>query len=112
MEQGLPDWIAYVIIGVVIAGIVYWKFGLSIAFHFRGKKASGIIVNWMMTREKGVAYYHPVIEFYTEKGDQIRFRAEERCADEPLYEQGTGVMVYYLPEDPKTVKVIYPETKS
>jgi hypothetical protein len=111
MEEGLPDWIAYVIIGVVVMGVAYWKFGLSLAFRLRGRKTNGVIVNWMMTREKGVSYFYPVIEFYTEKGEQIRLRADERCEAEPLYEQGTGVVVHYLPDDSKTVRIVYPDIK-
>lgn len=108
-DSVLPDWLAYVVIVLLVGGLLYWKFSLEIAFRLRGKKSPGIITNWMMAREDGKTYFHPLIEFYTEKGESIRFRAEERCEDEPMYPQGTGVMVTYLPDDPKTVKVKYPD---
>jgi hypothetical protein len=112
MGDGLfPDWIAYVIIALLIGGLLYWKFSTTLAFALKGRKASGVISNWMMAREGNETRYYPMIEFVSEDGTSHRYRAEESCEGSPLYEVGTKVEVTYLKNDPKTVRTVYPKNK-
>lgn len=104
----MPTWVPVSIIVAMLLVFVWWKFSDELKLRFNGLDAEGTIVNWMSLREKGVLYFHPIIEFSTENGEKISYRAEERCEDEPLYPQGTSVKIKYLKEKPKVVKTIYP----
>jgi hypothetical protein len=108
MDLNLAEWIPALIIGILLIAVVWWKFAQDLRFRFRGVITEGRIVNWMSATEKGRRYFYPLIEFTTESGKQITYRAEERCENEPLYEPGTPVKVRYLPADPRRVKTIYP----
>ncbi len=104
----MPEWLAYTIAAVVVLIFVWWKFGRELLFPIRSKKTTGVITNWMSMTEKGVKYFYPLIEFTTAKGEVIKMRAEERCADKPLYEPGTQVEISYDENEPKYMKIKYP----
>ncbi|MFZ4784212.1 MAG: DUF3592 domain-containing protein [Flavobacteriales bacterium] len=105
----MPTWLAALIVTAVVLGFVWWKFRDTILFPFRHAKAKGRITNWMSMNERGMRYFYPLIEFTTANGQVIKYRAEERCEGQPMYDPGTEVEVQYLPHDPKTVKTIFPK---
>ncbi|MEZ4798593.1 MAG: DUF3592 domain-containing protein [Flavobacteriales bacterium] len=105
----MPAWLAYSITGAVVLGFIYWKFRDEIFFPFRHKKVNGRITNWVSINERGIRYFHPLIEFTTLRGQSIKVRAKERCEGAPMYEPGTVVEVRYLENDPDYVKIVYPK---
>lgn len=105
----MPAWLAYTITGGIVLAFIYWKFREQIFFPINHKKVQGTIVNWMSMNEKGVRYFYPLIEFTTLKGQQMKFRAEERCEGAPLYDIGTQVEVRYLENKPDFIKIRYPK---
>jgi hypothetical protein len=108
MNINLPDWVPLLVILVLIAIIIWWKFLEDIRFLMKGEYAEGTIVNWMSATEKGTKFFYPIIEFSTPGGTTISYRAEERSEGGPMFERGTKVRVKYLPSNPKRVKTIYP----
>jgi hypothetical protein len=104
----LPNWLAYTIVGVLVLIFLYWKFKDDIFFLFKNKESEGRITNWMAASEKGQKFFYPLIEFTTESGEVITYRADERCENAPLYSPGTVVRVKYQVNNPKKVKTIYP----
>lgn len=104
----LPAWASVSIVAAVVFAFVWWKFRDELMFPFKHVKAEGVITNWMSMNERGVRYFYPIIEFTTNTGQVMKFRAEERCEGQPLYEPGTKVIVKYLPSDPKNTKTIFP----
>ena len=75
----------------------------------KGRWTEGRIVNWMSATVAGKRYFYPLIEFRTESGVPVTYRAEERSEDKPMFEPGTVVKVKYDPENPKRVKTVYPK---
>lgn len=108
MDLNIPDWIPVTLIGILIAGLIWWKLSDEIRLRFRGLHAEGTIINWMSATEKGVTYYYPLIEFNTQSGQKITYRADERSESKPLYPPGTKVKVRYLAHNPKMVRTTYP----
>jgi hypothetical protein len=104
----MPAWLAYTITAVIILAFVYWKFRDQIFFPFKHKKVKGVITNWMSMNEKGVRYFYPLIEYTTLEGRLVKFRAEERCEGEPMFDPGTEVEVQYIPGNAQLVKIKYP----
>jgi hypothetical protein len=110
MYDGLfPDWVAYLVVAILALVLLYWKLSTFIQFALKGKTTTGTIANWMMTKEGGKSYFHPIIEFHPEGSEIQRYRADERSEGKPMYEVGTSVEVRYLPNDLKTVRTIYPK---
>jgi hypothetical protein len=109
MEQALFEKLLYtfIILAVAITGMVLYR--KEINFLFRAKKARGKIVNWMSAVIGGKRYYYPMIEYTPDGFERQLFRAEDRCAEEPMYEPGTEVTVKYLETDLEYRKVIYPK---
>ena len=97
------------VVGIILViAIVIWRLNDVLFFSLRAKKAEGIIVNWMQQNAAGIATFFPLIEFTTEKGEKIQYRAEESCEGKPLYPRGTSVTVRYDPRNPKLNKTTYP----
>ncbi len=109
MEQALFEKLLYtfIILAVAITGMVLYS--KEIKFLFRAKKSRGKIVNWMSAVIGGKRYYYPMIEFTPDGFERQLFRAEDRCAGEPMYEPGTEVTVKYLESDLEFRKVVYPK---
>jgi len=109
MEQALFEKLLYtfIILAVAITGMVLYS--KEINFLFRAKKSRGKIVNWMSAVIGGKRYYYPMIEFTPDGFERQLFRAEDRCAGEPMYEPGTEVTVKYLESDLEYRKVVYPK---
>ncbi|MDZ4824144.1 MAG: DUF3592 domain-containing protein [Flavobacteriales bacterium] len=106
------QWHEYAAIGgviIVVIAFIWWKFKDDIMFNRQSRETEGIISNWMSGVEKGKQYFYPLIEFVTENGERVNYRAEERSEGKPLYSVGTKVRVRYLPKDPKNVRTIYPK---
>jgi hypothetical protein len=105
----IPDWIPATLIAALLIGVIWWKFSSDIRFAMKGRWTEGRIMNWMSATEAGKKYYYPLIEFCTEGGVSVTYRAEERSEGKPMYEPGTTVKVKYDPENPKRVKTVYPK---
>lgn len=111
MESWLEIIVQVLCIGALLA-IIWWKAKPYILFKKRAEKASGSIVNWMQARSKGKIYFYPMIEFRTEDGTPVQFKAEERSEQSPMYPIGTEVTVLYDPKDTEHRKVSYPKRES
>ena len=94
---------------VLVIAIVIWRLRDLLFFSFRAKESHGTITNWLSSKVNGVEVFHPVIEFQTETGESIRYRAEETCEGRPLYPVGTKVTVLYNPNKTSQVKTRYPK---
>ena len=92
----------------IIIGVVWYRRDF-IFFRWRSVETEGTITNWMSATEKGVRYFYPIIEFRLKNGTAKSFRAEERCANTPMYERGSKVMIRYLEKNPDELKVIFPK---
>jgi len=108
MENEIPNYLPIAIVSAVIIGFLIWRFWTEIQMSLKGQIAAGVITNWMSHTEKGKRYFYPMIKYTTATGVEITYRADERCEGEPIYPPGTTVTVKYLPNQPKTVKTIYP----
>ncbi|MDZ4751389.1 MAG: DUF3592 domain-containing protein [Flavobacteriales bacterium] len=108
MEESTKEILVIASSVIVIGGAIYWKFRKDIQLATSSQKSEGIITNWMATQEGGKRYFYPLIEFYDNKGQKHSFKAEERCEGQPMYEQGTKVVVKYLESDPEKRKTVYP----
>jgi len=98
------------IVGILLViAIIIWRLNDVLFFSFRAKKVEGVIVNWMQQSVKGKATFYPLIEFTTEAGENIQYRADESCEGAPLYPRGTKVTVSYDPKNPKSTKTKYPD---
>jgi hypothetical protein len=107
-----PDWLKHSIsvgVGIAIIIFVLWRLSPLIFFRFRAHKAPGRITNWMSMKEKGKTYFYPIIEFETNDGRSLNYRAEERCENRPMYPVGTEVTVLYDRKNPKNARTNYPE---
>jgi hypothetical protein len=102
------DWLVTALTLTLVLAVLLYKFRYTIQLNRKGLYADGTIVNWMSTQEAGKRYFYPLILFVTATGQEIKFRAEERCEDEPLYPMGTNVRVKYLANLPSIRKVEYP----
>jgi hypothetical protein len=109
MDQALFEKLLYtfIIMAVSITGMILYR--KEINFLLRAKKCPGKIVNWMSAVIGGKRFYYPMIEFTPDGFERQLFRAEDRCAEEPIYEPGTDVTVKYLESDLEYRKVIYPK---
>ncbi|MFY7708288.1 MAG: DUF3592 domain-containing protein [Flavobacteriales bacterium] len=104
----MPAWLSYGIAITVVILFVWWKFKNQLLFPIQSIETSGVITNWMGMNEGGKKYFYPLIEFTTQSGELVKFRAEERSEGAPLYEPGTKVSIRYHRKDVKFVKVKYP----
>jgi hypothetical protein len=102
------DWLVTALTLALVLVVLLYKFRYTIQLHRKGVHVEGVIVNWMSTQEAGKRYFYPLILFITASGQEIKFRAEERCEGEPLYPIGTSVRVKYLTHLPSIRKVVYP----
>lgn len=97
------------ILGIILViAIIIWRLSDVLFFSFRAKKTEGTIVNWMQQSVKGKATFYPLIEFTTQEGEDIQYRADESCEGSPMYPRGTKVTVSYNPKKPKQTKTTYP----
>ncbi len=108
----IPEWAQHliaIVLGIIVIAILIWRLSPIIFFRFRSIAVSGRITNWMSMKEKGVAYFYPMIEFETLEGRKMNLRADDRCEGRPLYPVGTKITVHYDKKDPKNLKVVYPK---
>lgn len=107
-----PEWLEHTVaigLGLLVLGLIFWKFRDEIFFKFRAIAVEGRITNWMSMKDKGVTFYYPLIEFHDLNGNVVNYRANERCEGRPMYPVGTKVVVRYDKKNPKKVKTEYPE---
>jgi hypothetical protein len=110
--ESWPDWVQHTIaisLGGIAVIVILWRLSPLLFFRFRAITVEGRISNWMSMKEKGVAYYYPLIEFNTIEGRHSSYRADDRCEGRPMYPIGTVVKVSYDPKDLKNVRTTYPE---
>ena len=110
--DGWPDWLKYVVTAglvLLILGVVLWRLAPLLFFKRRAAQTNGTITNWMTMKQKGIAYYYPLISFTDAHGTEHRYRADERSENRPTYAIGTQVKVFYNAKNPKQVKTEYPD---
>jgi hypothetical protein len=110
--ESWPDWLKHtsaILLGAIALGLMIWRLSPLLFFKFLAIHAEGRITNWMSVKIKGLNYFYPLVEFTTQDGTVMSYRASERCENRPMYPVGTKVGVRSLKKDPKNARTSYPE---
>jgi hypothetical protein len=110
MNWTWQEWCVASLTLLLVIGVLLFKFREEIKLRRKGIYTEGVIVNWMSTLEDGKRYFYPLILFISADGREIKFRAEERCENDPMYPTGTKIKIKYLASQPDIRQVIYPNS--
>jgi hypothetical protein len=94
---------------LIVCVVLLIKFRMEIRLRMKGVYIDGTIINWMSAVEGGKRYFYPLISAALPSGQELKFRADERCEGEPMYPVGTSVRVRLLLEQPDVREVEYPK---
>lgn len=104
------EWLIACLTVLIFSAVLLIKFRMEIRLRFKGVYIDGAIINWMSAIEDGKRYFYPLISAHLPSGQELKFRADERCEGEPMYPVGTPVRIKLLIHQPEVRQVEYPTT--